>query len=87
LNWDAKNPEEIWKDKGSTIVTGLLGTGLAIFAAPNKMTVATQGFAAMKGIYEGVNQSKNIFLDAKKQAKLSGKLLGCALALNFPFET
>lgn len=43
--------------------------------------------AVAKSLYNGVNETKDIFLGAKKHAKLSGKLLACALALNYPFKT
>ena len=41
-------------------------------------------FAAGKGIVGGVKKGKDVFLDAKKSAKLSGKLLACSLALSYP---
>ena len=42
------------------------------------------GVMAAATIY---NESTNIFMDAKKKAKIAGKMLGCALALSYPFET
>lgn len=88
LNWDARNPNEIWKEKGQDLVKGILGAGVGLFSSGmSKADKISKGFIAAKGLLEGVSQSKEVFLGAKKQAKLAGKLLGCALALRFPFSS
>lgn len=91
LNWDASNPTEIYKNQGKQAIESLIGTATNTFmaakASGSKMGMAAAGYAALKQISNTVSQTKGIFLEAKKQAKYAGKLLACALALNYPFET
>ena len=86
LNWEAKNPDEIWQSTGKDMAANALSTGLKIFTAAkvSKTQLAGAVFAAGKGLVGGVKKGKDVFLDAKKSAKPSGKLLACSLALSYP---
>ena len=87
LNWEAKNPDEIWEEKGKDMAVSALTGGLALLAAAkvSKTQLAAAGFNAAKGLIGSAQTGKSVFMDAKKSAKLSGKLLACALALSYPF--
>lgn len=88
LNWEAKNVSEIVADKGNQLASNLMQGGLSsLFGGHKKNTAAgllTAGFKAATAV---MNHGSEVFLDAKVQAKLTGKLLACALALQHPFET
>jgi len=50
----------------------------------SKAGKVVQGVVVAQQIYSGTS---GIFLETKRHAKMSGKLLACALALNYPFQT
>lgn len=43
LNWDAKNPDEIWKEKGQDIAKGLFSAGMSLMkkSGPKESLFAT----------------------------------------------
>ena len=91
LNWDANNPTEMYKKQGKQALEDLIGSAFTSYnearASKSKMAMASAGLKTLKQISNTMYQTKDIFLEAKRQAKYAGKLLGCALAMNFPFET
>lgn len=91
LNWDANNPTELYKNKGKEALENIIGSAanalMAAKSGASKMSLAAAGYSAFKQISNTVSQTKGVFLEAKKQAKYAGKLLGCSIALSYPFET
>jgi len=88
LNWEAKSVSDIWNEKGSNIAKSVFGGGAAVLAAKAAGAgAAMTGIVAATQVYSGYQESKDVFLNAKAHAKLSGKLLACAIACSYPFET
>ena len=72
-----------------TVVTGLNkgligGAKAAGGGVVSKVGTVVQGVMVAKNIYK---ESANVFLDTKKKAKMAGKMLACALAMSYPFES
>lgn len=42
------------------------------------------GVLVAQSIY---SEGASVFLDTKAKAKMTGKMLGCSLAMSYPFET
>ena len=96
LNWEAKNKKEIVLQGGKAIVKNLafnsllkgvkkgLKFGGKATGKIGKAGAVASGVMAAATIY---NESTNIFMDAKQKAKIAGKMLACALAMSYPFET
>ena len=75
LNWEAKNKKQILSETGSKLVTSLAKSGFK--AWKEKTSIMNSVYEVGKVVYQ---ESESTFLEAKKTAKLSGKLLGCLLA-------
>jgi hypothetical protein len=80
LRWESKKQEDLWA------ATGKLGLGIGAHVA---LTYATGGaITLLRGALLGAQVSKEyhgIFDDTKRMAKFSGCLLGCMLAIGYPF--
>ena len=75
LNWEAKSVADIWQEKGSNIAKSVIGGGAAVLAAKAAGAgAAMTGLVAATQVYSGYQESKDVFLNAKAHAKLSGKL-------------
>ena len=48
---------------------------------------AVAGVVTAAQVYQGYQDSKDVFLSAKSHSKLAGKMLACAIACSYPFET
>jgi len=87
-NWEAKSVKDIWKEKGDNVTKSMFGGGAAMVAAKVAgVGVAVAGAVGAVNLYSGYKESTETFLNAKSNAKLSGKLLACAIACSHPFET
>ena len=56
LNWEAKNPDEIWQSTGKDMAASAVASGLKIFTAAklSKTQLAGAVFAAGKGLVGGI---------------------------------
>lgn len=88
LNWEAKNVKDIWSEKGQNIAKGIFGGGVGMIAAKAAGAgTAVAGVVTAANVYQGYQDSKDVFLNAKANSKLGGKMLACAMACQYPFET
>ena len=66
LNWEAKSVKEIWSENKETLKSKVWSGGLQALATKSLSGVAQSGLMAAKNIYDGVQSTKEIFLQAKR---------------------
>ena len=80
VKWESKDESALW---GAADKTGLIvcGTVALTYATGGAMTLLR---SIMLG-HKSVSVFNDVFDSTKKMAKFSGELLGCSLAIGFPF--
>ena len=63
---------------------GIFKGGLEVLSAKKTGGFFSAGLLAAQKLASGIEETKGVFLGAKAQAKLCGKLLGCCIALKAP---